>query len=68
MSNWDGVANRDLIEALNERDQAMAEMTEINASISSERDQVKRELAWYKKYCLELIGYKCKVELLEGTK
>lgn len=67
INGWEGVAPEDLIEAINERDQAMKELTEINAKIASDRDQVKRELEWFEGRCLELMREKCKREIREGT-
>ncbi|GAS82420.1 hypothetical protein [Paenibacillus amylolyticus] len=67
INEWEGVAPEDLIEAIKERDQAMKEMTEINASIAAERDETKRLLEWFQNRCLEFMNEKAKWETQEGT-
>jgi len=66
INEWEGVAPEDLIEAINERDRAMEDLTQINAKIASDRDQLKRELEWFEDRCLELMREKCKREIQEG--
>lgn len=66
-AEWEGVDPRDLIEAIKERDQAMKEMTEINASIVADRDETKRMLEWFQERCLEFMKEKAKRETREES-
>ncbi|WP_405152891.1 hypothetical protein [Paenibacillus sp. FSL K6-0108] len=54
-----------VIEAINERDQAMAEMTKINANIVADHERTKRKLEWFENRCLEFMKEKAAWETQE---
>lgn len=67
MIGLEGASKQDLIEAINDRDRALAEMSEINKSLATERDYTKRQLEWFQNRCLEYMKEKAAWESREGT-
>lgn len=67
INEWEGVAPEDLIEAINERDQVMAKMTEINANIVADHERMKRKLEWFENRCLEFMKDKAAWETREES-